>query len=157
LDNRIRTTLAWYRNRSGNQLVGYPLPAISGFTSIQYNLPASVQNSGWEIEWQSININRKYFQWSTAVNLSFPQRRLLPYPNIEASSYATTYQVGESMDRHRRYQYLGVDPETGMYQFADLDGSGTLNDADLGWRDKYRSIFGGLQNNFSYRGVSLTV
>src|SRR5690606_37825974 len=123
--------------RSGNQLVGYPLPAISGFTSVQYNLPATVQNSGYEMEFQSINLRNRDFEWSTAFNLSFPQRKLLFYPNIEASSYAKTYQVGESMDRSRLYRYLGVDTETGKYRFEDVDGNGNVNDADRQWRDKY--------------------
>lgn len=54
LDDHIRATVAWYRNRSGNQLVGYPLPAVTGFTSIQYNLPATVQNAGWELELNTV-------------------------------------------------------------------------------------------------------
>src|SRR5690606_18979011 len=42
--DRIDLEVNWYRNRSSNQLVGYPLPAISGFSSVQANLPALVQN-----------------------------------------------------------------------------------------------------------------
>ncbi len=157
LDNRVRGTLAWYRNRSGNQLVGYPLPAISGFTSVQFNLPAEVQNSGWEMEVYSVNLRSDQFEWNTAVNLSFPQRKLLSYPNIAASSYATTYQVGESMDRNRVYHYVGVNPETGKYEFDDVDGNGSANDADRIWRDKYRTIYGGVQNSFRYGGITISV
>lgn len=157
LHDRVRATLAWYRNRSGNQLVGYPLPAISGFTSVQHNLPAEVQNSGWEVELHSVNLRSDRFEWNTAINLSFPRRKLLAYPNIEASSYATTYQVGESMDRNRMYRYLGVDPETGMYEFEDVDGSGSVNDADRIWRNKYRTMYGGVHNNLRYRGVTLSI
>src|SRR5579862_419517 len=46
--DRVLFTVSFYRNRSSNQLVGIPLPAITGFTSIESNFPALVQNTGWE-------------------------------------------------------------------------------------------------------------
>ncbi|HWK58469.1 MAG TPA: SusC/RagA family TonB-linked outer membrane protein [Parapedobacter sp.] len=155
--DRIRTTVAWYRNRSGNQLVGYPLPATSGFTSVQYNLPATVQNSGWEIDVQAIISKRNMVEWRMAFNVNVPKRTLLSYPNIEASSYYNVYEVGKSMDRNRRYHYLGVDGETGLYRFEDVDGSGTVNTADLKWRDKYRTVYGGLQSSLRLYAVELAV
>src|SRR5690606_29796358 len=45
--DRVSLGANWYRNTSTNQLVGYALPAITGFTSVQANLPATVENKGW--------------------------------------------------------------------------------------------------------------
>src|SRR5690606_18111451 len=41
-DNRLQLDFAVFRHRSGNQLVGYPLPDMVGFPSVQANLPATV-------------------------------------------------------------------------------------------------------------------
>ncbi|MBO0155336.1 TonB-dependent receptor, partial [Vibrio parahaemolyticus] len=46
--NRINTSISWYRNRTSNQLVGIPLAGTTGFSSVQSNLNATVQNTGWE-------------------------------------------------------------------------------------------------------------
>ncbi|AYZ11532.1 hypothetical protein EGY05_06165 [Chryseobacterium arthrosphaerae] len=46
LKNRINLSTAYYSNTSSNQLVGIPLPATTGFLTIQSNLPAKVRNTG---------------------------------------------------------------------------------------------------------------
>ena len=48
--DRVLLGVSYYRNRSDNQLLGYPLPLVTGFPTIQYNLPAELQNTGWELE-----------------------------------------------------------------------------------------------------------
>ena len=51
--DRLLLTAAWYRNRSSNQLVGIPLAGTTGFSSIQANLDATIENRGWEFTLQS--------------------------------------------------------------------------------------------------------
>src|SRR5690606_38110949 len=75
--DRINLGVNWYRNRSSNQLVGYPLAATTGFNTVQANLPATVQNTGWEIELSSINILTKDFKWQTSFNISIPKNKLI--------------------------------------------------------------------------------
>jgi len=60
LNNRINTIIAWFSNTSSNQLVGIPLPTITGFGSMQGNLNAKVQNSGWEFSLESKILNGKH-------------------------------------------------------------------------------------------------
>src|SRR5690606_16304989 len=104
--------LSWYRNRSSNQLVGYVLPDMTGFSEVQANLPATVQNTGWELELVTRNIQSKNSNWTTSFNISFPKNKLLNYPNIEQSSYANRYRVGHPLDVRLLYNYIGLDPET---------------------------------------------
>jgi len=150
---RFSAAITWYDNRSGNQLVGLPLPATTGFETVQFNMPAVVQNSGWELSVNSDNIRTAQFQWTTAVNFTWQNRRLLAYPNIEASPYTNVYQVGKSMYIARTYRYLGIDRETGVYQFADTDGSGNVSDADRVWIERTPPRYGGITNRFQYRGL----
>ena len=154
--NRMNVGLSWYRNRSSNQLVGYTLPAITGFGSVQANLPATVENRGLEMELNTLNFNNENFSWQTSFNISLPENELLRYPGIEQSSYANTYRVGEPLNISLNYKYTGIDPETGYYSFTDVNEDARLDFQDRTIvEDRTRELFGGLNNNFTYQGFSL--
>ncbi len=159
LNDRILISSAWFRNRSSNQLVGYTLPDIAGFASVQYNLPATVQNTGWEFELNTTNIVRRKFSWRTNINLTIPRNKLVSYPNIEGSTYANTYTVGESLYALKAYTYQGVDPQTGIYNYLDRDQNGTINNQDRTTADRPLTshLFGGIQNSLTYGQFSLDV
>lgn len=155
LKETLNLTAAWYRNRSSNQLVGTPLPATTGFTAVQQNFPATVQNSGLEVDLSALLLRKKEMQWNISANISFPDSKLIEFRDIENSTYANTYEVGRPMTIRKVYEYTGIDKETGIYQFRDFNGDGkiTLEDrsksADFGIR-----FFGGISNTFRYRNLS---
>ena len=156
LKDRLRLGISYYRNRSSNQLVGYPLPYLTGFTSVQANLPATVENRGWEIEWTSQNFNGRDFRWQTSFNISLPKNELLSYPDIEQSPYANTYRVGHPLNISLLYNYTGIDPETGFYTVEDSNGDGSYDYQDRNSiQDNNRSFYGGLSNQLTYKGFSL--
>ncbi|NDV15768.1 SusC/RagA family TonB-linked outer membrane protein [Muricauda sp. TY007] len=159
LNNRVNLTTSYYLNRSSNQLVGFALPTITGFNTVQANLPATVQNMGWELGLISRNIESHSgdFNWITSINFTIPQNKLLKYPNLEGSPYANTYVVGKPLSIQKNYKYLGIDPESGVYQFQDVDKDGVIsspNDAqtivELG-----QHYYGGVNNSVSFKGLQL--
>lgn len=149
-NDRIFVIAAWYRNRTSSQLVGIPLSGITGFTSIQSNLPAKVQNTGWELELQASIIRKKSFTWTTSVNISIPRNKLVSFPNLEASSYANQYLVGQPLTITRRYKMSGIDPATGVYQYLDANKDGQLSAAydRVAIRNLASQYFGGVNNSF---------
>lgn len=154
--DRIDLEVNWYRNRSSNQLVGYPLPAISGFSSVQANLPALVQNTGWEIQMGTTNIIGSNFTWKTALNLTVPDNELVEFNNIDQTPYARQYRVGYPLNISLVYQYNGIDPETGFYQVMDINGDGKYNSDDRTViENRGRIYYGGISNNLSYKGLTL--
>jgi TonB-linked SusC/RagA family outer membrane protein len=156
--DRIYLTTSYYRNRSSNQLVGYPLASQTGQSSLPfYNLPATVQNTGWEFELRTVNVNSNSFRWTSSANVSIPRNKLISYPDLASSSYATTYLIGQSIYGKRSYVFTGVNPQTGLYTFFDFNKDGSTNSpADLGdVKAVQRSLFGGFQNNLTYKGFSL--
>jgi len=154
-NDKLRLNTSWYRNRSSNQLVGYSLPAITGFTNVQANLDATVENSGWELE-AATNLNSERFSWQASLNVSIPKNRLRSFPGIEESAYANTYKVGEPLNIQLLYDYTGVDPETGLYTFVDINEDGVYNiDDRVVVKDLTRTLFGGFRNQFTYGRVSL--
>ena len=152
LKSRINFSAAYYNNTSSNQLVGIPLPATTGFVTIQSNLPAKVQNTGWEFEASMQVLRQSKFKYDTSFNLSVPQSKLLEFPNLEGSTYANQYVLGYPMSLVKVYQFEGVNPATGLYQFTDFDGDGKINSPNdnkvierIGVR-----FFGGWLSNFRY-------
>ncbi|MES2277939.1 MAG: SusC/RagA family TonB-linked outer membrane protein [Bacteroidota bacterium] len=159
LKDRVMLNVDYYRNRTGNQLVGQPLPTQDGFTSIQANLPAIVQNTGIEAELTTENLKGK-FNWTSSFNISVPRNKLVAFPGLASnSSYSNSYVVGKSIFSAPYYHYTGIDPQTGLYTFQDVNRDGVLSGAD---RLQFLKVitqdyFGGLANNFTYKNWQLNI
>ena len=156
--DRITFSLAHYRNKSGNQLVGVPLPSLTGFTSVQANIDAVIENTGWEFTFSGKPFTKPNFSWETNLNFSIPKNKLLSFPDLEGSSYSSLLMVGKSMVLKKMYHYLGVNPQTGIYEFEDVNGDGKL---DVNDRVVVKELgikwYGGFQNRFRYKNWSLDV
>ncbi|MDM1405553.1 SusC/RagA family TonB-linked outer membrane protein [Myroides marinus] len=156
-NDRLQFELAYYRNRSSNQLVGIPLPGTTGFASIQDNLPATVENKGWEFSLNSENIKTRDFSWTTSFNISFPKNTLLSFPNLEGSTYADQFIVGKSTSVRKLYNFEGIDPLTGQYTFTDYNNDGKITSGfdRQNIQEIKTQYHGGIQNTFSYKNFSL--
>lgn len=157
LDDRIRLVAGYYNNRSSNQLVNYKLAFTTGFSSIIRNMPAKIQNTGVELELMTVNIN-KAVKWNTGINITIPRNKLVSFPDLKSSSYANEYEIGRSLTIQKRYNLLGVDPQTGFYTFEDMNKDGAVTDADKLYVNEIRQDFySGISNTVSYKGFNLDV
>ncbi len=156
--DRLNITTSWYQNHSSNQLVGYQLPATTGFTSVLANLDATVQNSGWEFEINARPISTHTFRWETGGNISFPRNKLLSFPGLEGSSYGNSYVIGQPTSIIKLYHLEGINPQTVQYQFTDFNGNGKISSADD--RQVIENIgvdyFGGWSNNLHYNNWNVS-
>ncbi|RYF15864.1 MAG: SusC/RagA family TonB-linked outer membrane protein, partial [Flavobacteriales bacterium] len=158
LRDRIFFNAGYFNNRSSNQLINTPLPNITGFSSIIENFPATIQNEGWEISFQTTFLHTKDWTWNTNFNITIPKNKLLEFPDIESSNYANTYIVGKSLNLIQAYTSTGVDPQAGVFTFRDFNGDGLFNQEDrsyFGTTDP--KFYGGLQNTIGYKGISLDI
>ncbi len=158
--DRIFVSASWYRNRSSNQLVGLPLSVITGQPSVQFNLPATVENRGWEFELNTTNIGNQQFRWTTAINFTLPKNELLAFPNLEAfPAYRNLYQVGKSVYTLRTLKSTGVNPQTGVYTFEDVNGDGSISTATDGQflKEIAQQYYGGINNGFNYKEFQLDI
>jgi len=147
----------FYRNRSSNQLLAYQLPSTTGYNSISQNFPALVQNTGLEISFTSTNISTKIFRWTSNLNLTVPQNKLLRFPGLQNSTYANTLVIGKPTSIVKKLHLMGVDPTTGVYLFTSKsdpfnpripdDANVIISTAPI--------FYGGLQNSVSYKGFQL--
>lgn len=155
--NRLNLTAAWYRNRSTNQLIGYQLPAVTGFNSVLSNLNAEVENRGWELELSGKPLNG-IVKWETGFNISFPKNRLISFPGLEGSTYSNQFMIGQSTSIIKLYQLEGINPQTGSYVFTDFNGDGKIStpDDNRTVEDTTVKYFGGWNNSFNFKNWNLS-
>jgi TonB-linked SusC/RagA family outer membrane protein len=157
-NDRFHLSGAWYQNLSDNQLVGIPLPATTGFSSIQANLEAVVENKGVEFELHAVPLRTGTIRWNSNFNISFPRNKLVSFPGLDGSTYANQYVIGYTTSIAKVYNYEGIDPETGLYTFTDYNDDGRISSPDdnkvienLGIR-----YYGGWSNQFSYKRIEFS-
>lgn len=157
LDDRIFFTSAWYKNRSSNQLVGIPMPATTGFNALQSNLMAEVENTGWEFTIRTVNLNKGRLTWISTLNLTAAENKLVRFPGLEGSTYRQRYRIGQPLNIKLLYDYKGVNPQTGLFQFTDVNNDGRISSPEDKQiiADFNPSFFGGLQNQLNFKNWSL--
>lgn len=154
LKERIMVTSDWFRDKSDNQIIYYSLPSQTGFNSVLKNFPGEVKNEGIELSVNSLNIKEKHFSWNSRFNITISKNKLMKFPGLESSSYAERYVIGKPLNAYIGAVFTGVNPQTGVYEFADKDKNPTSlpSSADYiytGTTDP--SFYGGLQNQLSYK------
>ncbi|MFA6084789.1 SusC/RagA family TonB-linked outer membrane protein [Mucilaginibacter sp.] len=156
LKDRILLNVNRYQSKSSNQLVNYAIPTLTGFNSYQANLPAVVENTGWEFELNTKNIQQKNFSWTTSFNITIPKNQLKSFPNFSNSSYANTLVIGEDITRIVGYRLLSVDPATGTAVYAPQPGSTSTSPYFYNTIGKKTpDLYGGFGNNISYKNWQL--
>jgi TonB-linked SusC/RagA family outer membrane protein len=150
--DRILFNGTWYRNVSDNQLISYPLPSQSGFSTVVENWAAVVENTGLEFQLLAVLVKKKNLSWNLTANLSIPKNKLLSFPDIEKSPYALQYVVGESLSVQNKFRLIGLNDTTGLYQFEAADKSVTYKPD----RKKDLQIIGNLDPRY-YGGIGTGV
>ena len=173
LKNRILLTAAWYRSITSNLLASLPLGGQGGFTNYYGNFPGKVQNTGLEFELVTQNLGTKSrVKWTTKLNISHNTNILKSFPNLAATVYSKTLQVGRALPNNlpgliaywmeMPYNFTGIDPATGLPLFKDVNKDGVVNSNDYNINAAWigtslPTIWGGVTNSVSYKGFSLDV
>lgn len=82
LDHRLRFTLDGYIRTTEDMLLGRTLPTSSGFGGVTDNL-GSMENKGFELGLNSVNIASENIFWSTDFNFSLNRNKVLSLPDGE--------------------------------------------------------------------------
>lgn len=157
--NAVQMTTNYYRNRTPNQLGFLTMASQAGFNSYSANFDALIQNTGFELELNTINIRRKDFKWSSSFNMTIPRTKV-----VSASKSYFFYNanaMGQQLSYVMRYQYRGVDPATGkpMYHNIAKDSltftpNFNTDRAVAGYTAP--KAYGGLNNVITFKGFDLS-
>jgi TonB-linked SusC/RagA family outer membrane protein len=109
-NNRIVLAFDYYDKDTYDILYNINIPQTSGFNSLYQNV-GSVNNKGWEINLNTINVNTRNFSWKTTFNLSINNNTVTEVPGgeiIDGGIY--TLRDGWTIGTMYGYKYLNVFP-----------------------------------------------
>lgn len=165
-NNRLTVGIDWYDKKTKDLLVSIaPIPEI-GVNSTYVNA-GSVLNRGLEIElgWRDTVGDLNYSisgNFSTLKNeVTYLDPAIYRLEN-GAQSYnnrmRTAFEVGYPIWYMRAYNFLGVDSDTGKPIFEDVNGDGTIEDADRTYVGKgIPDCTFGLTINLEWKGFDLNI
>ncbi|WP_191968027.1 SusC/RagA family TonB-linked outer membrane protein [Rhizosphaericola mali] len=156
LHDRISFKTDYYRNRQSNILTYISIPSQIGTTSYMGNLNALVQNKGFEFELNTKNIIGRRFTWSTNINLTTTNNKLLNFKDYDKLFNRTAYIIGQPVNATQLYHYTGVNSQTGLPTYEDLNKDGSITYANDRYVAKYgKPYFGGITNTLTYDNFEL--
>ncbi|MGI4822780.1 MAG: SusC/RagA family TonB-linked outer membrane protein [Janthinobacterium lividum] len=186
-DNRLTFTFDIYNKHTDDLLttVNIPQSTGAGTLSVIQNV-GTAENKGIEIGLVTTNVqgNNGSFGWTTNFNISGNRNKLLDLgsqPDASGNQVARTIisdpnivRAGSPLGSFYGYKVQGIvqsdgegaslpkqnslAPKAGDIRFQDLNGDGVITDADrtiIG--NPNPKAFAGVTNNFSYKGVELSI
>ena len=164
-NSRLIVTLDGYYKYTKDLLLNVPLP--SPYPNI-YRNEGEMSNWGLELAISSVNFEKKDFSWTTDFNISMNRNKLesldlkTVYYYTKTSEMFSDYCVrmtpGQPLSMFWGYKSLGVDPETGMIMYEDINGDGKVNSSDKQYIGNANPLFtGGMTNTLTWKGLSLSV
>lgn len=119
--NRLTGTVNYYNNETRDLLDRKKTPVSSGRLQVRANV-ASLNNQGWEISLNSVNVDYKSFRWQTFFNVAINKNRVTDtyykeineLGTISRSNSSQSYFVKKQpVEAWYGYEFAGVDPATG--------------------------------------------
>lgn len=166
LSGRFNVTIDAYDNLTDKLLFAQPIPQTTGFATVQGNI-GKVSNRGAELTISTVNVDRNGLRWSTDLNLSHNQNKVVELVSNEPIFRGYTAQgvsrtnvilPGQPLGTFWGLKFLGVDPATGDAIYDDKNGDGRISPDDgqvIG--NAQPKLTGGFTNRVSWKGIELSV
>ncbi len=167
LNGRITFNTSYFNKTTSDLLLNQVLPPQTGFTSISRNI-GEMENSGWEFELNTVNIQTKNFSWRTNFNLTTIDNKVLRL-NEDAATDEQGRRIidgpiqraieGESLNNFFLIRYVGINSQTGDAEWLDANGNITN---DPGSTDRVVTgsplpdFSGGMTNTIQYKDFDLS-
>jgi TonB-dependent starch-binding outer membrane protein SusC len=163
LKSRLTLNVDAYIKKTDDVLLNIQLPNTLPITSIQTNA-GKIENRGIEFNISSVNIDKK-LRWDTDFNMSFNKNEVTDLEYTAVYYFGRIYSnnqdvaiVKEGLPLGSYYGYIseGVNPQTGMIMYKDLNNNGILdaNDRTVIGDGQPNFIFG-FTNTFTYQRFNL--
>jgi TonB-linked SusC/RagA family outer membrane protein len=157
--DKVLFTANYAVNKSSNQLLAYSLPTTAGLTSITSNFPATVQNTSLELAINASIVKNQTFTWTTNLNFTLPKNKLVKFPNLATSTYASSLVIGQPITIQKIYHFVGVNSLTGIYEFQDSHGNVTstpdYSTDRISLVNTSPKYYAGFESNIQYKGWTL--
>lgn len=155
---KLSGNIAYYRNINTRQLIDYKLPAQTGYESVLENFDAGIENRGIELFLEAKQLKLGAFELNAGFNLAVAKNTLRSFKGLDKSAYASRFSIGKSLNALKGYHWEGVDMETGIDKFQDVNGDGQVDQNDLIYfGDTDPKFQGGLTLAVKFKNWSLNV
>ncbi|WP_461139824.1 SusC/RagA family TonB-linked outer membrane protein [Spirosoma pomorum] len=172
---RLGGTIEVYNSDTKNLIVQRSLPSLTGYTSVLTNLGAT-NNRGIELTFNTVNLRRKNFEWSSNIVLSANKNKIVHLyqsdtngDGKEDDDLANRWFIGQPVTVYYDYVFDGIyqqgdqipsGAQPGFVRLKDLNGDGKLdatNDRTIIGQGGQPKVRWGVTNNFTYGNLSLSV
>lgn len=154
----LSITADYYYKRTEDLLLAVPVPRTSGFNSLVQNF-GELENEGVELGINASIIQRDRLQWNASFNIATNRNKILklaaPFNVYNRDIFR--YEEGAELFSFYFHEQTGVNPETGVPIFTDVDGDGKF-DPNVDRKivgSANPDFFGGFTNTLNYRGFDL--
>lgn len=178
-NNKITFTADVYQSRTQSLLLNLNIPPSSGFSSTIANV-GKVQNSGFELALNTVNMSRKDFRWTSNFNFTLNRNKTLELgPNETEIKSASNMEghptnitrIGQPVGMLYGYEVLGLYQNAedvansaafpgaipGNLKMQDVNGDGQITPVTdftiIG--NPYPKFNYGFSNSFSYKNFSM--
>ncbi|MEM9896841.1 MAG: hypothetical protein AAF789_10765 [Bacteroidota bacterium] len=156
--DRIFGSVDYYIKTTTDLLFPVPVSLTSGVSTIFDNI-GEMENRGFEVNFGTVNFQSSDFSWTTDINLSSNQNKIISLSNEQAVVGVNAFLEGQPAGVFFMREFAGVDPETGDALYV-LDNEGRTTDD---WNEAPRRVvgdpnpelFGGITNSIAYKGIEL--
>ncbi len=157
--SRVNLNVGVFRATTESLLFADQIVGVTGFRSVDANV-GEIRNEGIEIELGGVAVRAGEFTWDVNINHTFLRNEVVSLVDDEPIffGFASVVREGLPLNSFWGYNWLGVDPGTGLSVFEDVNGDGSITGDDqtvIG--DHAPNFIGGITSNFSWKGVSLSV
>lgn len=166
LNNRLNLTADIYLKRSDDVLLNVQLDNSLPITTILTN-NGSIENKGFEFNINAVPLNNNVLRWTSDFNMSFNKNKVISLEYTDVHYFGRIYsnnqdvaivKAGLPLGSFYGYVSEGVDPETGMIKYKDLNNNGIFDTGD-------RTVIGnaqpdfifGFTNSFTYKKFDLNI
>ncbi|SMD08650.1 SusC/RagA family TonB-linked outer membrane protein [Pedobacter nyackensis] len=159
LEDKLNIEFNYYNKYTSDALLQVAVPGSSGFSSYLTNF-GEISNKGFELAINSTNLRTTGFTWKTDFNIARNKNTIekIPADIPFAGRDLIRLQQGKELYSYWLYKQLSVNPDNGDAIFDDYnkDGKITADDRQI-VGSTWPKFFGGLTNNFTYKGLDLGV
>ncbi|GAA3591488.1 TonB-dependent receptor [Flavivirga amylovorans] len=162
-NRRVKGSIDYYQKKTKDLIGRVDTNILTGYTNVVGNL-GDMENKGFELSLETLNISTKNFSWITYLNFAHNKneitRLISPFPITSAELFLQQQFVeGKSAFAIHAYDYAGLD-ELGDPQIRLADGTiikdGAVSADDTVYMgSSIPDITGGLSNTFNYKNFSL--
>ncbi|MGB0432083.1 MAG: SusC/RagA family TonB-linked outer membrane protein, partial [Bacteroidia bacterium] len=127
-ENRLAITTDYYVRRTNDLLLNAPLPRSTGFDNAIQNI-GSLENRGFEMAINTVNIDSRKLKWITNLNFSINRNKVIDLVGqqllvggIAGRGEASLVKEGLPLGTLFGYIYGGVDPDNGQAYYINKNG-----------------------------------